>query len=67
MGKTNSGEFVSIKEYIDGDFIKYIKNNSDVCEKGTVCDKAEAFLRESLLFLIFRVLGTHYTTQKLHC
>ena len=24
MGKTNSGEFVSIKEYIDGDFILII-------------------------------------------
>ena len=26
MGKTNSGEFVSIEEYIDRDFIKYINN-----------------------------------------
>jgi len=44
MGKTDSGEFISIEEYIDGDFIKYINNNGEVCEKGTVCDKAQAFV-----------------------
>jgi len=44
MGKTDSGEFVSIEEYINGDFIKYINNNGEVCEKGTVCDKAQAFV-----------------------
>ena len=43
MGKTNSGEFVSIEEYIDGDFIKCINNDVDVCEKGAVCDNAETF------------------------
>lgn len=38
MGKTDSGEIVSIEEYIDGDVIKYMNNNGEVCEKGTVCD-----------------------------
>lgn len=36
MGKINSREFVLIEEYIDGDFIKYINNNGEVCEKGIV-------------------------------
>ena len=72
MGKTNSGELVSIEEYIEGDFIKYINNNGDVCKKGTVCDKAEAFVRfthkksEGKL-IVLDIQGTHYTIQILHC
>ena len=66
MGKTNSGEFVSIKEYIDGDFIKYIKNNGDVCEKGTVCDKAEAFVhftheKSEGKLIVLDIQGAGYT------
>jgi len=44
MGKTDSGEFVSIGKFIKGDFVKYINNNGEVCEEGTVCDKAQAFV-----------------------
>lgn len=45
MGKTEAGEFVSIEEFISarGDFVKYINNNGQVCEDGTVCEKAQAF------------------------
>ena len=60
------GGGVSIEEYIDGDFIKYINNNGDVCEKGTVCDKAEAFVHftheksEGKLFVL-DIQGAGYT------
>ena len=43
MGKTDDGEYVTIEEYIDGDFVKYINNNGDICEDGDICDKAQAF------------------------
>lgn len=66
MGKTNSGEFVSIEEYIDGDFIKQIENNGDVCEKGTVCDKAEAFVhftheKSEGKLIVLDIQGAGYT------
>lgn len=43
MGKTDDEEFVTIEEYIDGNFVKYINNNGDICDGGEICDKAEAF------------------------
>ena len=60
MGKTNSGEFVSIEEYIDGDFIKYINNNGDVC------DKAEAFVlftheKSEGKLIVLDIQGAGYT------
>ena len=66
MGKTNSGEFVSIEEYIDGDFIKYINNNGDVCENGTVCDKAEPFVhftheKSEGKLIVLDIQGAGYT------
>lgn len=65
MGKINSGEFVLIEEYIDGDFIKYINNNGDVCEKGIVCDKVEVFVyfiyeKFEGKFIVFDIQGVGY-------
>ena len=66
MGKTDSGEFVLIEEYIDGDFIKYINNNGKVCEKGTVCDKTQAFVhltheKSEGELIVFDIQGAGYT------
>ena len=65
MGKTNSVKFVSIEEYIEGAFIKYINNNVEVCEKGTVCDKAEAFVhfthkKSEGKLIVLDIQGTGY-------
>ena len=43
MGKTDDGEFITIEEYINGDFVKYINNDGDICEEGEIGDKAQAF------------------------
>ncbi|XP_022798488.1 alpha-protein kinase vwkA-like [Stylophora pistillata] len=66
MGKTDSGEIVSIEEYIDSDFIKYINNNGQVCEKGTVCDKAQAFVhftyeKSEGKLIVLDIQGAGYT------
>lgn len=31
MGRTDQGEYVTIEEYVDGEFTKYINNNGDIC------------------------------------
>ncbi|CAB4042364.1 transient receptor potential cation channel subfamily M member 6-like, partial [Paramuricea clavata] len=43
MGKTEDGEYVAIEEYIDGDFVKYINNDGDICEDRDIGDKVQAF------------------------
>ena len=43
MGKMDDGKYVTIEEFIDDDFVKYINNNGKLCESGDVCDKAQAF------------------------
>ena len=44
MGKVDGGECVSMEEYIDGDFIKYLNNNGDLCEESDVMvEKAECY------------------------
>lgn len=43
MGKMDDGKYVTIKEFIDDDFVKYINNNGKLCELGDICDKAQAF------------------------
>lgn len=44
MGKTIGGEYVTIEEYIDCEFVKYINNNVNLCQKGNeISDKAECF------------------------
>lgn len=73
IGKTDSGKFVSIEEYIVGDFIKYITKTVKYVKRVQFVTRHRPFstilmrnLRVTLLFLTFRVLGTHYMTQKLH-
>ena len=43
MGKTDDGKFITIEEYINGDFVKYINNDGDICEEEEIGDKAQAF------------------------
>ncbi|XP_028416007.1 alpha-protein kinase 2-like [Dendronephthya gigantea] len=43
MGKTDEGKYVTIEEYIDGEFVKYINNDGYICEDGDICNKAQAF------------------------
>lgn len=43
MGKTDIDEFVTVEEYIEGDFIKYINNNGELCgEDSEIRKKAES-------------------------
>lgn len=45
MGKTDIDEFVTIEEFIDGDFIKYINNTSSLCgEESEFRKKAESLV-----------------------
>ena len=51
VGKTSTDEYVTVEEYIDGDFIKYINNDGSLCSKQhPLMEKAECF--------------AHYTFQK---
>ena len=44
LGKMSDGDYVTIEEFIDGVFVKYIKNNGDICaEDHVLCDEAESF------------------------
>ena len=43
MGKMDDGKYVTIEEFIDDDFVKYINNNGKLCENGDMCDKAQDF------------------------
>lgn len=44
MEKAEDGEFLTVEEFIDGDFVKFINNNGIVCEEDTtLCKKAQAF------------------------
>lgn len=43
MGKMDDGKYVTIQEFIDDDFVKYVNNNGKLCENGDICDKAQAF------------------------
>lgn len=43
MGKLDDNEYVTVEEYIDGKFAKYINNNGDIFTKdGILCKKAES-------------------------
>lgn len=43
MGKTDIDEFVTVEEYIEGDFVKYINNNGQLCGKDSeIRNKAES-------------------------
>ena len=46
--------------------VTYVKRVQFVTKQRPLSTLLMRNLRESLLFLIFRVLGTHYTSQKLH-
>ena len=35
----DSGEFVTVEEYIEGDFMKYLNNNGMVCAKNSACSQ----------------------------
>ena len=66
IGKTDSGAFVSIEEFIKGDFVKYMNNNGEVCEEGTVCDKAQAFVhftyeKSEGKLIVLDIQGAGYT------
>lgn len=44
LGKMSDGDYVTIEEFIDGVFVKYINNNGDICaEDDVLCDKAQCF------------------------
>ena len=44
MGRTDGGEYVTVEEYINGTFVKYINNNGVLClTDDMVCDKAQCF------------------------
>ena len=37
----DNGEYVTIEEYIEGKFVKYINNTGEVCDNGTFSEKAQ--------------------------
>ena len=44
MGQTDDGEYVTVEEFIDGDFIKYINNDGFLCKKHHhLMSKAECY------------------------
>jgi hypothetical protein len=44
MGKVDGGGCVTVEEYIDGDFIKYLNNNGDLCKEiNVMVEKAECY------------------------
>lgn len=44
IGKTEEGEFLTVEEFISGDFVKFTNNNGIVCKEDTIlCNKAQAF------------------------
>ena len=44
LGKMSDGNYVTIEEFIVGDFVKYTNNNGDICTKDdVVCHKAQCF------------------------
>ncbi len=48
LGKMGDREVVTVEEFIDGDFIKYVNNTGERCvESNLVTDKAEAFCHYS--------------------
>jgi hypothetical protein len=51
MGKIDGGGCVTIGECIDGDFIKYLNNNGNLCEESNVMvEKAECYAHFRMLF-----------------
>ena len=67
MGKVDGSECVSIEEYIDGDFIKYINNNGDLCEeKNVMVEKAECYAhftyeKSEGKLIVLDLQGSYYT------
>ncbi|XP_022803591.1 transient receptor potential cation channel subfamily M member 6-like [Stylophora pistillata] len=48
MGKTDIDEFLTVEEYTEGDFVKYISNNDQLCGKDSeISNKAEANHKKS--------------------
>lgn len=44
MGKAEDGEFLTVEEFIPGDFVEFINNNAIVREEDTtLCKKTQAF------------------------
>ena len=44
LGKMSDGDYVTIEEFFDGMFVKYINYNGDICtEDDVLCDKAQCF------------------------
>lgn len=46
MGKTDTGDYVTIEEFIPGDFGKHINNNGEVCSKD---EESEVYLKSQSL------------------
>ena len=66
MGK-DGGECVSIEEYIDSDFIKYLNNNGDLCkESSVIVEKAECYAhftyeKSENKLIVLDLRGSNYT------
>ena len=44
----STGEVVTVEEFIEGDFIKYVNNTGERCvDNNLIADKAEAFCHYS--------------------
>ena len=43
MGKTPDAEYVTVEEFISGEFAKYVNNTGEMCGQGTICQKAQSF------------------------
>ncbi|PFX17367.1 hypothetical protein AWC38_SpisGene18303 [Stylophora pistillata] len=49
MGKTDIDEFLTVEEYTEGDFVKYISNNDQLCGKDSeISNKAEGAIEVSI-------------------
>ena len=48
LGKMSTGEVVTVEEFIEGEFIKYVNNTGERCvDNNLIADKAEAFCHYS--------------------
>ena len=62
----DDGKYVTIQEFIDDDFVKYVNNNGKLCENGDICDKAQAFAQFTYeqsqgKLIVLDIQGTGYT------
>ena len=74
MAKLEDGEYVTIEEFIDGDFTKYLNNTGLVCGNRSTdeCKKAEclahySYEKSSEKLMLLDIQGSMYTLFVVLC